>query len=188
MNSHAIHRVYSAGMSTSQALLALLEMEPAHGYTLKRRYDESFKRAKPLAFGQVYAALARFEKQGLAEVTEIESAAGPERRRYMITGDGVTAVDGWIHRPEPATSYSSSALFVKVSVALMSGRDAQAVLATQRDVHLARMRELTKSRRTAEPEDLLAVTFELNHLDADLQWIAEAGQWLASIANEVRDG
>lgn len=171
-------------MSTSQTLLALLETEPAHGYTLKQRYDERFARAKPLAFGQVYAALARFEKRGLARVVGIEHGEGPERKRYMITPNGVTTVSEWIATPEPATGYSAGALYAKVSVALMSGRDAVAVLVAQREVHLARMRELNKARRTARPEEMLAITFELNHLDADLRWIEEAGQRL----EEMRRG
>ncbi|HET7305454.1 MAG TPA: PadR family transcriptional regulator [Segeticoccus sp.] len=175
-------------MSTSQALLGLLEAEPAHGYTLKQRYDECFPRARPLAFGQVYAALARFEKQRLAEVVGVESEGGPERRRYMITPEGVTVVDEWVSAAEPATTYSSSTLFAKVSVALMSGRDAEAMLTTQREVHLARMRELTRARRSAGPAELLAVTFELNHLDADLRWIEEAGRRLEELGTAVHGG
>lgn len=172
-------------MSTSRTLLALLEVEPSHGYGLKKRYDHQFSSASPLAFGQVYAALTRFEKQGLAEVVGVEAGAGPERRRYAITPEGVTAVDTWVARPEPATAYAASALFAKVSVALMSGRDAQAVLEGQREVHLARMRVLTKAGSSAGPAEVLAITFELNHLDADLRWIEEAGQRLEEIGREV---
>ncbi|MGH3448936.1 MAG: PadR family transcriptional regulator [Nocardioidaceae bacterium] len=172
-------------MSTSQTLLALLELEPAHGYSLKRRYDESFTHGKPLAFGQVYAALARFDRQGLARVVEVEVDAGPERKRYEITPDGVTTVESWVARPEPPTAYASSALFAKVSVALMSGRSAEAVLAGQRQAHLERMRELTRQARMADPRSLLSITFELNHLDADLRWIEEAGSKLAGLQSEL---
>lgn len=175
-------------MSTSQTLLGLLELESAHGYGLKHRYDEHFPSARPLAYGQVYSVLTRFEKQGLAEVVGVESGGGPERRRYTITPDGVTSVDDWVARPEPATTYSSSDLFAKVSVALMSGRDAQGVLAGQREVHLARMRELTTAGRTGVAATVLAITFELNHLDADLRWIEEAGQRLGQMEQEVRRG
>ncbi len=175
-------------MSTSQALLGLLEMHPGHGYSLKQRYDEHFSPARPLAFGQVYAALSRFEKQGLAEVVGVESGGGPDRRRYMITRDGVTAVDTWISRPEPATAYASSTLFAKVSIALMSGRDPHMVLAAQRETHLERMRALTKARRSAGAGEVLALTFELNHLDADLRWIEEAGRRMHDLAREVHGG
>lgn len=174
-------------MSTSQTLLGLLEIQPAHGYTLKQRYDAQFPRARPLAFGQVYAALSRFEKQGLAEVVDVEVAAGPERRRFMITHEGVTMVEKWIADPEPPTSYSSNALFAKLSIALLSGREAQAVLTAQREVHLGRMRELTTALRSAEAADAVAITFELNHLDADLKWIGEAGQRLAELRTAVPD-
>jgi DNA-binding PadR family transcriptional regulator len=179
-----MHSVYSPVMSTSQALLALLEAEPSHGYTLKHRYDQHFTRVKPLAFAQVYAALSRFEQQGLARVVDVESGSGPERKRYQITADGVTRIDAWVSHPEPPTSYAASALFAKVSVALMSGRSAELVLDQQRDVHMMRMRELTQQRRAASPTDLLAITFELNHLDADLRWIDEAGRRL----DELRRG
>lgn len=179
-------------MSTSQALLALLEAKPSHGYNLKHRYDQHFARVKPLAFGQVYAALSRFEQQGLAEVVEVESGSGPERKRYRITADGVTRIDAWVLSPERPTSYSASVLFAKVSVALMSGRSAELVLDQQRDVHdqqrdvhMVRMRELTQQRHAASPADLLAITFELNHLDADLSWIDEAGRRLDDLRSDM---
>ncbi|MGZ4460438.1 MAG: hypothetical protein ACXVW9_15065 [Nocardioidaceae bacterium] len=56
----------------------------------------------------------------------------------------------------------------------MSGRSARDVLDSQRAIHLQRMRELTAARRTADEADLLAITYELAHLDADLRWIEEA--------------
>jgi len=172
-------------MSTSQALLALLEVEPAHGYTLKHRYDKRFAGATPIAFGQVYAALSRFEQQGLASVSEVESGSHPERKRYEITPDGVTRIDEWVASAERPTLYSASALYAKVSVALMSGRPADKVLERQRDVHMVRMRQLTEQRRTASVAGLLAITFELNHLDADLRWIDEAGQQLGQLRSDT---
>lgn len=162
-------------MSTSQTLLALLERSPSHGYTLKQTYDERFARTRPLAFGQVYAALARFEKQGWAEVVEVEAGGGPDRKRYRITPDGVTAVDTWVYAAQRPAEFSSSNLFARVSIALISGRSAAEVLDNQRELHLARMRDLTAARHDADAADTLAITYELAHLDADLRWIEEAG-------------
>lgn len=162
-------------MSTSQTLLALLERAPAHGYTLKHDYDERFARTRPLAFGQVYAALARFERQGWAEVVEVESGHGPERKRYRITADGVGVVDSWVYAAQQPAEFSSSNLFARVTIALMSGRSAAEVLDNQRSLHLSRMRELTAARPEADAVDTLAITYELAHLDADLRWIEEAG-------------
>lgn len=170
-------------MSTSTALLSLLERAPAHGYTLKQDYDVHFGQRRPLAFGQVYQSLARFERDGLAEVVEVKAGAGPERKRYRITPDGVEVVDRWVYTPQSPDVFATSSLFARVSVALISGRSAESVLDEQRVVHLDRMRELQQRRRSAGPGEILSVTYELTHLDADLRWIEESGQRLS----ELRD-
>lgn len=174
-------------MSASLALLALLEQEPAHGYTLKHRYDALFARTRPLAFGQVYAALSRFDRHGWAEVVEVEVAEGPERKRYRITPEGVEAVSDWVYTAHAPAEFASSDLFARVSVALLSGRSADEVLDNQRALHLARMRELTAQRGTADAAGLLAITYELTHLDADLRWIEEAGARLDAARSALRD-
>ena len=167
-----------AVMSTSRTLLALLESEPAHGYSLKHRYDTALGQPRKIGFGQIYSALASFEKRGLAEVESVEVEAGPERKRYRITPEGVEAVEDWLCTPEPPEAYASAALLTKLSVAMLSGRDPQFVLTSQREAHMSRMRELTKQRRGAGGAHLLAITYELSHLDADLRWIDESGQRL----------
>lgn len=136
-------------MSTANTLLALLEPEAQHGYTLKQRYDAYFALRRPLAFGQVYATLGRLERDGLAELAEVEPGAGPERRLYRITADGVTRVDEWVLTPQPPQEYAASSLHARVTIALLSGRDADRVLADQRALHLVRMRELLQQRRSA---------------------------------------
>lgn len=173
-------------MSVSNTLLGLLATEPAHGYTLKQRYDRRFSPVKPLAPGQVYASLARFERDGLAVVTGTEDGSGPSRILYAITADGVTALESWMYTPEPPSTYAASTLLTKVTLALMSGRDADGVLDQQRSVHLARMRELTAARQAASAPDLLALTYELVHLDADLRWIEEAGGRLEGLGDELK--
>ncbi|MGN6131679.1 MAG: PadR family transcriptional regulator [Nocardioidaceae bacterium] len=166
-------------MSTSTVLLALLEQEPAHGYTLKRKYDERFAQKRPLAFGQVYSSLARFERQGLAVMVDVEAGEGPDRKRYRITPEGVETVNEWVYSPQEPSVFATSTLFARVTVALLSGRNPQQVLDAQRASHLARMRALQAQRRTASGSDLLAITYELAHLDADLRWIEDAGLRLA---------
>ncbi len=166
-------------MSTSDVLLALLEQGPAHGYTLKRKYDERFAQRRPLAFGQVYSSLARFERHGLARLVDIEVGEGPDRKRYRITPDGVQSVSAWVYAAQAPDVFATSTLFARVSVALLTGRDPQQVLDAQRASHMERMRELQKRRRTAKGSDLLAITYELAHLDADLTWIEQAGRRIA---------
>ena len=172
-------------MSTSEALLALLEPGPAHGYTLKQKYDRWFAQKRPLAFGQVYATLGRLEKRGLVVQADIEAGRGPERRLYEITPDGVTAVEQWVFTPQSPDLYAASSLHSRLTIALLSGRDGAEVLAGQREACLERMRELQRLRRSAAGPDLLAVTYELAHLDADLRWIAESGARLERLEGEL---
>jgi DNA-binding PadR family transcriptional regulator len=173
-------------MSVPFALLGLLEREPSHGYDLKRDYDNYFGRGKPLPFGQVYATLGRLARDGLVVAAEAEPGAGPDRKRYVITGPGVTEVEAWLTEPVEAEPHLQTVLFVKVVLALMLGRSAERYLDTQRRAHLQRMRELTELKRTGSLVDALLADHSLFHLEADLRWIDITAARLSSLAELVR--
>lgn len=167
-------------MSTyGRALLGFLEGEPRHGYELKRRFDEAFPAERSLPFGQVYATLARLRRDGLVDVAAIESGAGPDRKLYVISDAGVADLEEWLGDPSTPAAPTRSDLFVKVVIALLSGRDPHAVLDPQRAVHLARMRDVTDRRREADLVGAMACDLELAHLEADIEWIERAATRLA---------
>jgi len=126
-------------MTVPLTLLGLLEREPSHGYDLKRDYDSFFGRGKPLPFGQVYATLGRLARDGKVEAGEPEPGAGPDRKRYVITQQGVTEVQAWLSEPVEPEPHLQTELFAKVVVALMTGRSAEVYLDLQRAAHLQRM-------------------------------------------------
>lgn len=169
-------------------VLALLEPEPAYGYALKHQYDRWFGQRRPLGFGQVYATLSRLERKGLVVQSQVAVGQGPDRRLYEITADGVTAINVWVGTPQAPNLFATSSLYARLTVALLSGRDTSEVLASQREVHLERMRELQTLRRAAVGPDLLAVTYEITHLDADLRWIEQSGARMAADSNEQNGG
>jgi DNA-binding PadR family transcriptional regulator len=168
------------------ALLGLLEREPSHGYDLKRDYDTYFGRGKPLPFGQVYSTLGRLARDGKVIVGEVEPGAGPDRKRYVITEQGVSDVETWLREPVEPEPHLQTVLFVKVTLALMSGRPAEQYLDTQRAAHLQRMRELTELRRGGSVVDALLADHGLFHLEADLRWIDLTAARLNALAKEVR--
>jgi DNA-binding PadR family transcriptional regulator len=172
-------------MTVPHALLGLLEREPRHGYDLKRGYDTWFGRGKPLPYGQVYATLGRLARSGKVVAGEAEPGIGPERKRYVITDEGVSDLETWLAEPVPPEPYLQSELFMKVVLALMSGRPAEEFLDRQRDAHMARMRELTEVRRSGQVVDALLADHGLFHLDADLRWIDLTTDRLAALAEEV---
>jgi DNA-binding PadR family transcriptional regulator len=177
-------------LSIPNTLLGLLEPAPSHGYELKRAYDAHFGQHRPLAFGQVYATLARLQRAGNVMVTGVEPGEGPDRKRYAITEQGVSVLDQWLAEPEPPEPHLQSVLFTKVVLALLTHRDAARFLDAQRARHLERMRELTALRRSGELTELLLADYALFHLEADLRWIdvtsARLGQLAEQINKEIR--
>jgi DNA-binding PadR family transcriptional regulator len=166
-------------------LLGLLEPQPSHGYELKRAFDQRFGQNKPLPFGQVYATLGRLERDGLVEVTGTESGSGPERKRYAITGQGVTDLERWLAEPERPKPHLQSVLFAKVVLALISGRPADRFLYSQRAAHIDRMRELTSLRRAGGLGQTLVADYAIFHLEADLRWIDMTESRLDQLKAEV---
>jgi len=167
------------------ALLGLLDREPSHGYELKRDYDAYFGRSRPLPFGQVYATLARLARDGKAIAGETEPGAGPDRRRYTITGTGRSEVEAWVAEPVPAEPHLQTDLFVKVVLSLMLGRPAEQYLDAQRAAHLRRMRELTELKQRGSLVDALLADHGLFHLEADLRWIDLTAARLAALGEVV---
>jgi len=173
-------------MTVPLALLGLLEREPSHGYDLKRDYDAYFGRGKPLPFGQVYATLGRLARDGKVLAGSSEPGDGPDRKRYLITDQGVSEVEAWLREPVAPEPHLQTVLFAKVVLALMSGRSAAAYLDLQRAAHLQRMRELTEVKRSGGLVDALLADHGLFHLEADLRWIDLTAARLDALRTEVR--
>ena len=167
-------------------MLGLLEREPSHGYDLKRDYDTLFGRGKPLPFGQVYSTLARLARDGKVVAADAEPGAGPDRKRYVITEQGVSEVETWLAEPVEPEPHLQTVLFVKVVLALMSGRPAATYLDAQRAAHLQRMRELTERKRGGTIVDGLLADHGLFHLEADLRWIELTEARLAALTAELK--
>lgn len=167
------------------ALLALLDDEPRHGFALKQAYDGLLGQRQEVRFGQVYATLARLERDGLAEGVRIEPGGGADRRVYAVTPAGVGELDAWLHAPV-APAGRPSELFTKVVLALVAGRSAVDLLEAQRAAYLGRARELTAARHEGDVIDRLARDYEIAHLEADLRWVELAGARMGDMTARVR--
>lgn len=172
-------------MSVQHALLGFMETAPRHGYDLKRSYDELFAEMRPLRFGQIYATLSRLERDGLVELAGTTAGQGPDRKSYAITSDGVTDLERWYDEPEPAQSPINSTLFLKVTLALLSGRDAAQIIDTQREQHTDRMRQLTKAKSRADEHERALLDYALFHLEADLRWMDHTVQRLGELTRAL---
>jgi len=173
-------------MTVSYALLGLLHEADRHGYDLKQSYDRRFGALRPVRFGQVYRTLAQLQRDGLVTIVGVEAGAGPDRKRYSITAEGVTDLERWLSEPEEPQPQLQTVLFQKVVLALLSGRPAETYLEAQRQAHLTVMRELTAGRRTASLRDSLLIDYQLFHIEADLRWIDHASGRLDTLAAEMQ--
>ncbi|MGD6745459.1 PadR family transcriptional regulator [Streptomyces sp. BH106] len=177
-------------MSTRHVLLGLLASGPRHGYDLKRRHDERFPQARPLAYAQVYTTLQRLVRDGLVEVEGTDSDGGPERTLYRVTDDGTRQLLDWTREITPPAPHVTNEIFAKVVVSILvaeQGADPDTHLHEQRTAHMARMRELTalKTDPGADLTTVLSADYALAHLDADLRWMASTAARLATLTAEV---
>ena len=173
-------------MDSTNALLGLLKTEPSYGYDLKQSYDRFFGIRKPLAFGQVYAALARLVRNGLIlAVGEESGGGGPDRKRYEVTPSGRQRVSEWMFTPEVPSESLQSDLFAKTVIALLVDDDAERLLDIQRSEHMSRMRELTRLKLQADLMHVLMCDLALFHIEADLRWIDMTGARLTQLRQEI---
>lgn len=172
-------------MNNSLVLLGLLGTSPSYGYDLKQGYDRLFGAKKSLAFGQVYATLARLAKAGLIALLGDESGSGPDRKRYEITAAGRARVAEWMFTPDVPSESLQSNLFAKTIIALLLGDDAERLLDLQRLTHLARMRELTREKQGADLATVLLCDHALFRIEADLRWIELTSARLTELKKEL---
>jgi len=168
-------------MAIPESVLAVLRQGPAHGYDVKREHDAWFPDTRPLAYGQVYATLARLERDALVEVLETRSGGGPERTVYALTPAGEQRLAAWLADPAPVAGGGVDEIVRKTVAALRTGDDPAPFLALQRAAHLGRMRELMAGdRAAADPAARLARDHLVAHLDADLRWLELAVERMRS--------
>ena len=175
-------------MDSATTLLGLIGArgEPGYGYHLKQSYDRLFGLRKALAFGQVYATLARMVRDGFIVASGEEAGEGPDRKRYGITKAGKQKLAEWMFTPEIPSEALQSNLFAKTVVALLLDADAERLLDLQRARHMAEMRSLTKAKQAADLMHVLVYDHALFHIEADLRWIDLTGARLAQLKASLR--
>jgi DNA-binding PadR family transcriptional regulator len=166
-------------MATSEVVLALLRLGPAHGYDVKQDHDAWFPDSRPLAFGQVYATLGRLERDGLVEVVETRTDGGPEKIVYALTDAGEQHLAGWLAEPSDVSATGADEIVRKAVAALRTGGDPAHFLAAQRAAHLRRMHELSQDPG-GDDAARLARDHLIAHLDADLRWLDLAAARVAA--------
>ena len=74
--------------TTPFLILALLEIEPRHGYELSKRLDQLSGGVVHVHASSLYPLLYRLEQDGLIKGRWVEQAGRRRRRYYQITAEG----------------------------------------------------------------------------------------------------
>lgn len=176
-------------MNPSFALLGILGQGPSYGYDLKKNYDTLFGREKPLAFGQVYATLARLLRdEKISIAISQEQSEGPERKEYTITPAGRQELEQWLQKPEILNPNLQTALYTKVVAAILLDKNPDVFLDAQRSEHLKQMRSLTNTRRSGDLSQMLLADYALFHLEADIRWIDMTSARIQALKEEITNG
>lgn len=176
-------------MTTGHVLLGLLTRGQQHGYELKRAHDAAFPSARPIAAGQVYAALSRAEARGWARAVAVEREGGPDRTVYELTPEGRDELARWTSTTESPERLVAHPLATRATVAMLAvgPEAARDLLDRQRVAVVDRMRELTahKTHPGLSLAELLATDHAIAHLDADVRWLDAAALRVVDLTEEL---
>lgn len=156
-----------------EALLALLQEGPRHGYDLRATFERMLGGTWPLNVGQVYSTLARLERDGLAVSEVAGDDSGPERRVYELTELGGKELDEWLADDTSLVAPVRDDLHLKIVLAVRIGDPAlPALIARHRRQVLAAIASLTR-RRDDETDTATRMV-----LDAALLQVDATSRWL----------
>lgn len=158
-------------------ILALLAGGPAHGYELKQKLEEAFGSAWPeVNIGQVYATLARLERDGLISGCHVAQPSRPDKKVYELTRAGHEELTSWLQAPlEPGRLNHD--FFMKLLLARMpgagDGSTPRSMVERQRVASLQALRDLNERALGGNPgaTETLLLEGAILHLQADIKWL-----------------
>jgi DNA-binding PadR family transcriptional regulator len=169
-------------------LLAFVERGVGHGYELKQAIEGTLGDAvPPVNIGQIYATLARLERDGLVASSHVAQDGRPDKRVYALTDAGREELDAWFAAPADGPRLRDDFYTKLVLGALPSanGREhaasnggrpsGRALIARQRARYLQQLRDLHQLALKQDAERdavaLLLIEGATLHLEADLKWL-----------------
>jgi len=163
-------------MSIRQAMLALLEEQPMHGYQLRQEFESRTGGTWPLNIGQAYTTLQRLQRDGLVE--PVPGADG-EPERFRLTAAGREQAGSWWSTPVERGAPARDELAIKLALAVtLPGVDVESVVRTQRTETMRALQDYARLKRQL-PADVegtdLAWSLVLDSLvfqaEAEMRWL-----------------
>ena len=128
----------------------------------------------PLNIGQVYATLARLERDGLVESKVVPQDLLPDRKVYAVTQAGQEALARWLTEPTADAIRLKDEFFLKLLVhQLVPSGDGVGLIWKQRQIYIQKLAQLNVLRAdpSLEPATRLLIEGAILHVEADLEWL-----------------
>jgi DNA-binding PadR family transcriptional regulator len=109
-------------MALAYAILATLMDRPCSGYDLAKRLNGSAGVCWHATHQQIYRELSRLEATNLVTVEPIEQQGRPNKKHYLITESGKSALQAWIATPAQIPAIKDT-LGLKIAVGYLMPRE-----------------------------------------------------------------
>jgi DNA-binding PadR family transcriptional regulator len=162
-------------------ILSLLAKEPAHGYELRRRLAQALGPVgDALNPGQVYVTLARLERAGLVEASEVAQPRHPDKKVYELTASGRERVMQWFNDLTWSKVAPLEFHLKLVAAAATRLTDPVALVDAQRLELLRELRQLQElsDREPPDSDGALLLEGASLRLQADVRWLEVCQQRL----------
>ena len=135
-------------MTVRHSLLAILAIEPCHGYQLKQEFELRTGGSWPISVSQVYSTLDRLLRDGLVAKPAGDDA---EQARFEITAAGRDEVSSWLETPViEAAGSARNELASKLALAMtLPSVDVHQIIQGQRRAVIQNLQELNRLKRAS---------------------------------------
>ncbi|HBV97249.1 MAG TPA: hypothetical protein DEF36_09395 [Desulfotomaculum sp.] len=97
-------------MSLKSLILGCLLDAPSHGYEIRHRLKNFFKRSHGINEGQLYATLKKMEQDGLVTKEIVHQEKNPPRKVFFLTEKGKEQFNSWLMEKD-GTNFSEFDFF-----------------------------------------------------------------------------
>jgi DNA-binding PadR family transcriptional regulator len=175
-------------LSTEFALLGFLRRQSMHGYEIHQQLSDTtgLGLVWRLKQSQLYALLAKLEREGYVTTTVEYQDTRPPRKMFELTEAGRQAFLEWMERPVPQGRKLRLDFLAKFYFAQLEGPEvALRLIEGQRVVcrdWLRQQTEETDLLRQSWPYDWLVHKFRMGQIEAMLAWLDTCQEALAMAA------
>ena len=164
-------------LSTEYALLGFLRRQPMHGYEIHQQLSDAtgLGLVWRLKQSQLYALLAKLEREGYVTTTIEYQDARPPRKMFELSEAGRQAFLDWVQRPVPQGRKLRLDFLAKLYFAQFEGPEVAARLIERQRTAchnwLDQQAEETEALRHSHPYDWLVHKFRTGQIEAMLIWL-----------------